>query len=233
MIWPQRTLEELAKDRPQAVDPKIFTQAANIVETVRHGGEEALRRVAIELGDLQYGEELFCLREELEASLETLEPEVRALLERTADRIRHFAVAQAQSLTALDLPVPGGAVGHEVLPVERAGCYAPGGRYPLPSSVLMTAVTARVAGVDQVWLASPRPGPLVRAAAAIAGVDGLLKVGGAQAVAGLAFGVGPLPPSDVIVGPRQSVGHRREATSRRRGPYRYARRTLGADSSSR
>lgn len=201
MIWPQRTLEELATDRPRAVDPEVFIQAAKIVETVRRGGEEALRRIATELGDLQPGEELFYGREELETSLEALEPEVRSLLERTAGRIRNFAKAQAKNLKQLEFPVPGGAVGHEVLPVERAGCYAPGGRYPLPSSVLMTAVTARAAGVDQVWLASPRPGLLVRAAAAIAGVDGLLKVGGAQAVAGLALGVGPLPPSDVIVGP--------------------------------
>ncbi|HUT78662.1 MAG TPA: histidinol dehydrogenase, partial [Polyangia bacterium] len=86
-------------------------------------------------------------------------------------------------------------------PVERAGCYAPGGRFPLPSSVLMTAVTARAAGVREVWVASPRPAPATLAAAAVAGVDGLLRVGGAQAVAALAFGAGPAPSCDVIVGP--------------------------------
>jgi len=85
--------------------------------------------------------------------------------------------------------------------VERAGCYAPGGRYPLPSSVLMTAVTARVAGVPEVWVASPKPQALSLAAAAIAGADGLLAAGGAHAIAALAYGAGPIASRDVIVGP--------------------------------
>lgn len=84
--------------------------------------------------------------------------------------------------------------------LERTGCYAPGGRFPLPSSVLMTAITARVAGVREVWVASPRPAPITRAAAAVAGVDGLLAAGGAQAIAALACGV-VVPPCDVVVGP--------------------------------
>ena len=88
-----------------------------------------------------------------------------------------------------------------VAPVERAGCYAPGGRYALPSSVLMTAVTARAAGVREVWVASPRPTPLVLAAAAVAHANGFLRVGGAHAVAALAYGAGPVPACDVVVGP--------------------------------
>src|SRR5205823_6101657 len=88
-----------------------------------------------------------------------------------------------------------------IAPVERAGCYAPGGRYPLPSSVLMTAVTARVAGVRDVWVASPKPQALSLAAAAIAGADGLVAAGGAHAIAALAYGAGPIAPRDVIVGP--------------------------------
>jgi phosphoribosyl-ATP pyrophosphohydrolase/phosphoribosyl-AMP cyclohydrolase/histidinol dehydrogenase len=97
--------------------------------------------------------------------------------------------------------VPGGRAGHSVLPVSTAGCYAPGGRYPLPSSVLMTAVTARTAGVATVWVASPRPTALTLAAAAVAGADGLLSAGGAQAIAALSFGIGPIPRCDVVVGP--------------------------------
>jgi len=122
------------------------------------------------------------------------------LLERVADRIRAFAEAQLASLHETDMPIPGGAAGQTIAPVERAGCYAPGGRYPLPSSVLMTAVTARVAGVKEVWVASPRPRPETLAAAAIAEADSVLAVGGAQAIAGMAFGVG-VPACDVIVGP--------------------------------
>src|SRR5205823_2417474 len=99
------------------------------------------------------------------------------------------------------VPVPGGIAEHRIAPIERAGCYAPGGRYPLPSSVLMTAVTARVAGVRDIWVASPKPQALSLAAAAIAGADGVLAAGGAQAIAALAYGAGPIAPRDVIVGP--------------------------------
>jgi phosphoribosyl-ATP pyrophosphohydrolase/phosphoribosyl-AMP cyclohydrolase/histidinol dehydrogenase len=87
------------------------------------------------------------------------------------------------------------------VPIERAGCYAPGGRFPLPSSVLMAVVTARAAGVAEVWVASPRPAQVTLAAAFVAGADALLAVGGAQAIGALAFGAGEVPACDAIVGP--------------------------------
>ncbi|MEZ4267455.1 MAG: histidinol dehydrogenase [Myxococcota bacterium] len=137
----------------------------------------------------------------LDAALGALPAGDRALLERTAQRIRAFAEAQRAALTNAEIRVPGGAAGNTVAPVERAGCYAPGGRFPLPSSVLMTAITARVAGVSEVWVASPRPTQITLAAAAVAGADAVLTVGGAQAIAALAYGAGPVPAVDVIVGP--------------------------------
>lgn len=85
--------------------------------------------------------------------------------------------------------------------MEIAGCYAPGGRYPLPSSVLMTVITARVSGVKTVWVASPRPSPLTVAAAYVAGATMMLCAGGAQAIGAFAHGAGVIPPCDVIVGP--------------------------------
>ncbi|MGE3880902.1 MAG: histidinol dehydrogenase, partial [Planctomycetota bacterium] len=91
--------------------------------------------------------------------------------------------------------------GHVVAAVERAGCYAPGGRYPLPSSILMTAITARVAGVHTVHVASPRPSALTLATAAIAGADGLLAMGGAQALAALVHAKDGIGGADVVVGP--------------------------------
>ena len=101
----------------------------------------------------------------------------------------------------MSIPVLGGTAGHTVSPCNTAGCYAPGGRYPLPSSVLMTAITARVAGVANVWVASPRPAQITIGAAFVAGADALVTVGGAQAIAALAYGIGRIPPCDVIVGP--------------------------------
>ncbi len=124
----------------------------------------------------------------------------QGVLKRTADRIRVFAESQRKSLVDVTMKIPGGEAGHTVSPVNTAGCYAPGGRYPLPSSVLMTAITARAAGVPQVWVASPRPAVATLAAAHVAGADGFIAIGGAQAIGAMAYGVG-MPACDVIVGP--------------------------------
>ncbi len=183
------------------IDTATLERAAEIIQRVRLGGETALREIAEELGDLEPGQALVFDRADLEAAAANLEPETIALLQRTADRIAAFADAQRQSVVNLKVPVPGGIAGHSVAPVERAGCYAPGGRYPLPSTVLMTVVTARAAAVAEVWVASPRPTPITLAAAFVADADAVLAVGGAQAIAGLAYGVGPVPACDVVVGP--------------------------------
>ncbi|MBX2796825.1 MAG: histidinol dehydrogenase [Myxococcales bacterium] len=190
-----------AEARRGAVDADTLQQARVIVDDVAQGGEAALLRWAEQLGDWQPGQPWVLGREALQAALDAIDPEVRGVLERTAARIERFATAQRQAVTEIDLPIEGGIVGHRLAPVERAGCYAPGGRYPLPSSVLMTAVTARAAGVQQVWVASPRPAAVTLAAAAVAGADGVLAIGGAQAVAALAFGAGPVPAVDVVCGP--------------------------------
>jgi phosphoribosyl-ATP pyrophosphohydrolase/phosphoribosyl-AMP cyclohydrolase/histidinol dehydrogenase len=187
--------------RADPVDAKTLAAAAEIVDAVRRGGETVLRGYAERFGDIASGAPLVLEREEIEGSLAALGPGERDLLERVADRIARFARAQRDSLRVADVEVPGGQAGQRIDPVERAGCYAPGGRFPLPSSVLMTAVTARVAGVGEVWVASPRPSPIAIAAAAVAGAHGMLCVGGAQAIAALAFGAGPVPACDVVVGP--------------------------------
>jgi phosphoribosyl-ATP pyrophosphohydrolase/phosphoribosyl-AMP cyclohydrolase/histidinol dehydrogenase len=192
---------ELPAHRRDPVAADTLAAAARIVEDVRVGGEAALRAQAERLGDLEPGAPMVYGREALAAALAALPEEDRALLERTAARIRTFAEAQRASLTDVTVAIEGGRAGHTVAPVERAGCYAPGGRFPLPSSVLMTAVAARVAGVREVWVASPRPVPATLAAAAVAGADAVLAVGGAQAIAAFAYGAGPVPACDVVVGP--------------------------------
>lgn len=192
--------EELQAQGPSPRDPEAAAVAARIVEDVRTGGEHALRTYAERYDGLASGAPLVLGPPLLDEALASLAPDERALLERTAGRIRTFAEAQRSCLAPLDVPVPGGRAGHRWLPVASAGAYAPGGRYPLPSSVLMTAVPARVAGVERVWLASPRPTRATLAAAAVAGVDAVVPVGGAQAIAALALGtLGP--PVDVLVGP--------------------------------
>jgi phosphoribosyl-ATP pyrophosphohydrolase/phosphoribosyl-AMP cyclohydrolase/histidinol dehydrogenase len=200
-LLPRRSVAELARQRAAAVPAEAFAVAAPIVEAVRLGGEAALREYAERFGDVAPGGPLFISRSTLDGALRDLPASDRARLKRVAGRIRAFAVAQKRALGAVTVAVPGGGAGHWIAPLERAGCYAPGGRYPLPSSVLMTAVTARTAGVKEIWVASPKPGPMTLAAAAVAGADGVLAAGGAHAIAALAFGAGPIRPCDVVVGP--------------------------------
>ncbi len=200
-LLPLRSLADVARRRRDAVSTEALAEAAPIVDAVRTGGEAALREYAERFGDVRPGTALFHDRVALDQALARLPAGDRARLERVAERIRRFAEAQRSALCPVTLLVPGGVAEHRIAPVERAGCYAPGGRYPLPSSVLMTVLPARVAGVREVWVASPKPQLMTLAAAAVAGADGLVAAGGAHAIAALAYGAGPIAPCDVIVGP--------------------------------
>lgn len=192
---------DAGRTRQPAVPPEMIAPVLEIIESVRDGGEARLRQLAERWDGLEAGGELVRTPREMRAALESLPRADRQVLERAAGRIGHFARAQLQSAAPVDVAVEGGRAGDRLVPVRVAGCYAPGGRFPLPSSVLMTAVTAKVAGVREVWLASPNPSREVMAAGAVAGVEGLLGVGGAQAVAAMAYGVPPSPQCDVVVGP--------------------------------
>lgn len=181
-------------------DPEVRQVAVDIVEDVRSGGEDALRSHAERLGDIDPDGLLVLDRGDLKTAFEDLDDGTRELLTRVHERIERFSRAQRDGLPDLTIQIEGGQAGHRWLPVNSVGAYAPGGRYPLPSSVLMTVTPARVAGVTSVWLASPRPSELTLAAAWVAGADGVLTVGGAQAVAALAFGT-VSPAVELIVGP--------------------------------
>jgi len=194
------TPAELNGNRPTSFGPDEAKVAADIVEAVRNGGESALRSHAEEFGDVESGGSLTVDRQDLRAAYENLDLATRETLTRVHRRIEDFARAQREGLSDLTISIEGGQAGHRWIPVNSVGAYAPGGRYPLPSSVLMTVTPARVAGVTSVWVASPRPSQLTLAAAWVAGADGLLAVGGAQAIAALAFGT-MTPSCDLIVGP--------------------------------
>jgi phosphoribosyl-ATP pyrophosphohydrolase/phosphoribosyl-AMP cyclohydrolase/histidinol dehydrogenase len=186
-------------------DP-VDSWARGIAETILNDidsrGELALVEHAIRLGDLKEGAPHVLDRAAMKAAYDSLSEADRGILDRTAQRIEAFAKCQKSSLQhEYGHAITGGEAGQNVSPVDVAGCYAPGGRYPLPSSVLMGAVTARVAGVKTVWVASPHPDPITIAAAYVAGADGLLAVGGAQAIGAFAYGAGEVPVCDAIVGP--------------------------------
>lgn len=193
---------EVSNQKMDPVDDATRAQAQEILTDVKDLGEEGFLKHARRLGDLGPEQTTYILdRAALKAAFDALPTSQQELLHRTADRIRAFAAKQRATVTNMETAVPGGMAGQDVAACESAGCYAPGGRYPLPSSVLMTAITARVAGVGKVWVASPRPQPITLGAAHVADCDALLACGGAQAIAAMAYGMGDVPACDVIVGP--------------------------------
>jgi histidinol dehydrogenase len=176
----------------------VERQAARIVDDVRRRGDAAIRDWQRRLGD-PVGP-LTVSRRELERGWDATPPAVRRALRDAARQIRRVATAQRPRGTRVE-PSPGVLIEQRVQPFARVGCYVPGGRYPLPSSLLMTAVTARVAGVETVVAACPSPAPAVCAAALEADVDVLYQVGGAQAIAALAYGTRSVMRVDKIAGP--------------------------------
>ena len=195
-----RRIDRVSPPARSAVDSDALSVAENIMRDIEVIGESALRKHAEAHDGLGPGDPIVTDSDGLEKARDRLPVEQLDVLARVAARIRVFAEAQRDALVDVDIEVVGGRAGHRWKPVETVGAYAPGGRYPLPSSVLMTVVPAKVAGVETVWVASPRPTDVTLASASIAGADGLLRVGGAQAIAALAYG-SVSPPCDLIVGP--------------------------------
>ena len=185
-------------DRSQTADPAVAEQAAQIVDGVRRRGDRGLREYARRFDKLQGSLEV--TEQEIRDSAAAAPAAVRRALAQAARHIRRIAKRQVprEWRTAT---VPGVIVEQRVTALARVGCYVPGGRYPLPSSLLMTAVPARVAGVEEVIAVCPRPDPSVCAAALEAGVSRLFRIGGAHAVSALAYGTGTVPRVDKIVGP--------------------------------
>jgi histidinol dehydrogenase len=176
-----------------------------VVEDVRDRGDAALRHFTLAFDRVDVGG--LCVSEtQIESAVERVGAPVLHALETAAQRIRSFH-ERGRRNSWLEHTPTGGALGQLIRPLERVAVYAPGGRAPYPSTVLMAAVPARVAGVAQVVLASPPSGPtgdvsdVLLAAAHVAGVDAVYRVGGAQAIAGLAYGTQTLPRVDKIVGP--------------------------------
>lgn len=194
-------LNQLSMELPPAVDQQTLEATRAILDALRTGGEPALRGAISKFEQRPSDSRLTYYPLDFTQALNAIPTNQADLLRRVAGRIETFAQAQRETLADLQLPIAGGRAGHRWVPLRIAGCYVPGGRFPLVSSLLMTAVTARVAGVSQVWIASPVASPLMLAAAAVAGADGLLHAGGAQAVGALADGCGEIPRCDVVVGP--------------------------------
>ncbi|MBA1271945.1 histidinol dehydrogenase [Stutzerimonas azotifigens] len=187
-------------------DDGVNQRVLEIIAAVRQRGDAALVEYTQRFDGLEVASmaDLILPRARLERALERITPQQRAALETAAARVRSYHEKQKQDswqYTEAD----GTVLGQKVTPLDRAGLYVPGGKASYPSSVLMNAIPAKVAGVPEVVMVVPTPrgelNELVLAAAAIAGVDRVFTIGGAQAVAALAYGTESVPPVDKIVGP--------------------------------
>ena len=193
----ERAIERLLA-RTGGGDRALDRRVRTIVDRVRSEGERALLQFARTFDGAAPPLEITA--EEMREQAKRVAPDVRRALRQAA---RHIAfVAFRQVPRHFDLQVaPGVSIEQRVEPIASVGCYVPGGRFPLPSSLLMTAVPARVAGVPDIIAVCPRPEPVVMAAALEAGVSRLFRVGGAHAIAALAYGTASIPRVDKIVGP--------------------------------
>ena len=187
-------------------DADVNQRVLDIIDNVRNRGDAALVDYTRQFDGLDAAQmsDLILPRERLELALTRITPEQRAALETAARRVREYHERQVQDSWQYQ-EADGTVLGQKVTPLDRAGLYVPGGKASYPSSVLMNAIPAKVAGVPEVVMVVPTPrgeiNELVLAAAAIAGVDRVFTIGGAQAVAALAYGTESVPPVDKIVGP--------------------------------
>ncbi len=187
-------------------DAEVAELVHGILREVARRGDEALVEYTVKFDrrDIASVADLVVGPEQLQAALARIPVEQREALEAAAQRVRSYHEKQKQDSWSYR-EADGTLLGQQVTPLDRAGIYVPGGKAAYPSSVLMNALPAKVAGVEEIIMVSPAPGgelnDMVLAAAAIAGVDRFISVGGAQAVAALAYGTDTVPAVDKIVGP--------------------------------
>jgi histidinol dehydrogenase len=193
----RRALDRLL-DRSQAPDRLFERRVHSIVDRVRVQGDGALGRFARRFDGVSGPLEVS--RDEWQAGARRVPTGVRRAISQAARHIRRVARGQLPKTTRARV-VPGVSIEQRVVPLTTVGCYVPGGRFPLPSSLLMTAIPAKVAGVSEIIVVCPNPQPAVLAAALEAGITRLFRIGGAHAIAALAYGTATVPRVDKIVGP--------------------------------
>ncbi len=178
----------------------VLPAVRRIVADVRKKGDRALLRYAAQFDGLQGAASLRVTQQEMAAAYEVIDPALRQALSIAAEQIRGFAKRQLPASWSAS-PVAGLTTGQLVRPLGSVGCYVPSGRHPLPSTLLMTAIPAQVAGVERIVVVSPKPAPETLATAHMLGITEFYRLGGAHAIAALAYGTASLKRVDKIVGP--------------------------------
>jgi histidinol dehydrogenase len=188
------------EQRGGAALDSVLPAVRRIVSDVRKKGDRALLRYAAQFDGLQSAADLRVTQQEMAAAFDAIDPALRQALSTAAKQIRAFAKRQLPASWSAS-PVSGLTTGQLVRPLGSVGCYVPSGRHPLPSTLLMTAIPAQVAGVERIVVVSPKPAQETLAAAHLLGITEFYRLGGAHAVAALAYGTASLQRVDKIVGP--------------------------------
>ena len=195
---------ELLKKRAQNSDKNVIPTVSEIIENVRENGDKAVREYTIKF-DGKAPERVEITKEEIEGLMEKCDPDYLSTVVKAAVNIADFHQRQVQQTWMTTKP-NGVMMGQRIRGLKRVGIYVPGGTAAYPSSVLMNAIPAKIAGVEEVVMVTPpqkdgTPNPNIVAAAKVAGVDRIFLMGGAQAIAALAYGTETVPKVDKIVGP--------------------------------
>jgi len=193
-------LIESIEQRGAANTSKVEEAVTRIVTDVRRRGDAALREISAKFDGLRPDASLLVSREEMKSAWKATAPELQQAMRVAQANIRAFAEAQRPKEWTIT-PADGVKAGQIVRALESVGCYVPGGRYPLPSTLLMTVTPAQVAGVERIVVCSPKPARETLAAAWLAGVTEFYRVGGAQAIAAMAYGTATIARVNKIVGP--------------------------------
>ncbi|WP_456460019.1 histidinol dehydrogenase [Desulfurobacterium sp.] len=203
--WQEDAELSRIKTRGQGLESKYATSVLEIIENVRKYGDTAVFGYAKKFDRVELTpENVKVSEEEIEEAFEKVKPEVIDAIKLAVDRVRKFHEHQKEN--SYFVTEPGMVLGQKVIPLESAGIYVPGGKASYPSSVIMNAVPAKVAGVEKVVMVTPAIGslevnPYSLVAAKLSGVDEIYRVGGAHGVAAIAFGTASIPKVDKIVGP--------------------------------
>ncbi|HBA93374.1 MAG TPA: histidinol dehydrogenase, partial [Ruminococcaceae bacterium] len=197
-------LIENLKKRANEADQKIVDIVSNIIKNVKENGDDAVREYTVRF-DGSVPKKTVVTKQELDSYLDMVDDDFKSAIIKARDNIYDFHLRQAQQ-SWMTTKENGVIMGQRVRGLHRVGIYVPGGTAAYPSSVLMNAVPAKIAGVKEIIMVTPpgkdgNPNPNIMAAAAVAGVDKVFLVGGAQAVAALAYGTENIPKVDKIVGP--------------------------------
>lgn len=184
----------------EKIELEAISSVEEIVKDVRNCGDDAVKRYTKQF-DNQNLETLLVSKKEIKEAYKQVDEYTIKAIKKSIGNVKTFSKRQLKSLKRLKTKIDKNELGHKIIPLERVGCYIPGGNYPLLSSAVMTITPAKVAGVNEIIACSPKIRPETIVACDLAGADKIYKIGGVQAIAAMAYGTQSVPKVNKIVGP--------------------------------